>query len=353
MRERLAAFVTGRVFLPLAILLVGIRFAAPTVTAYLGVRGVDTTALDGAFEFYAGILPAILFSMAALILLSWPRGFRWDWATLLAAALTAVAAVLWPGEVDPGLRIVSSPWTSLVFGVIIAGTIVAFEVALELRIVGAGASAFARDGFRAFGGGFALAYLLRSLRLVDYLLVLGQPLPSGAQWLLNYGPMLVLSLLAICFWALIAARTARGAPTWIRALAPPAAAAVAGFVVSEGLGGFILSSALTWGGSYAVFVPTSASLSLVGFAVGAFFATAWILYAALPRPVWRLVSGGIVVAALAGILPFGGGFASLAGIVLGLVCAARGILEDSGPRRPLRPPSLGECRDTNVGNHRE
>ncbi|MFA5896904.1 MAG: hypothetical protein WC985_08395, partial [Thermoplasmata archaeon] len=267
----------------------------------------------------------------AIVLVSWPGGFRWDWAILLAVALTAAAAVLWPGEVEPSLRIVSSPWTSLVFGVIVAGTIVAFEAALELRIVGAGVSSLARDGFRALGGGFALAYLFRSLRLVDYAHALGQPLPSGAQWLLDYGPVLTLSILSLYFWVLISLRPARGGPNWILVLVPPAVAAIAGYVLSVGLGGFILSNALTWGGSYAVFVPTFVSLSLVGFAVGAFLATAWVLRENLPRPGWRLVAGGIAVAALAGVLPFGGGFASLAGIVLGLACAARGVVELENP----------------------
>ena len=334
MRDRLAAFVTGRVFLPLAILLVGIRFAAPTVTAYLGVLGIDTTALDGAFEFYAGILPAVLLPLAALVVLSWPAGISLDVRLLLAAALTAVAAVLWLGELSPSLRVLWTPWSSAILGAVVAGAIGFFLWALEKRLWTGHPDVFARDAFRAVGLGFAIAYLMRSLRLVDYRAVLGASAPTGVQWLLDYGPVLLLSFLSILYWFSLAVSRARETADRVRVLLPPVATALVGVGASQGVGGFILSNALTWGGSYPIFViagTTAVSLALVGFAIGAFLATAWVLRARLRLRTWRLLTGGVAIVALAGILTFAGAFPSLSGILLGLASVARGLRDRAVP----------------------
>ncbi len=328
----MAGLTSRRAFVPAALVLVAIRFGAPTLLAYLGVRGVDTPALDAAFELYAGILPPVLFVLVVAVLLPAAARVRWTRWLVAALGLTVAALALWLGEVFPDLRIAASAWTGLVLGVLAGGAIAAFERSFEgLWDVSGGVSL---EGFRALGAGFAVAYILESLRLVDYRYSVGVSLPSGVLWALDYGPILVLSFLSLLLWFRISVPAVRTPRDELWAVLPPILVAGLGAAVAAGVGriGFILSNALAWGGGYAIFSPTFVSLGLVGLATGAFFSVARVLRARMPPDAWRFVAGGIGIACLAGILPFGGVGASFAGIVLGLACVARGL-----GRTPSRP----------------
>lgn len=314
----------------LAATLLGVRFIAPSLVAYLGVAGVDTTGLDNAFTWYSGLLPFVLLALLVLVVVTWPRGFPKDLAVVVASALVVAVALLWASTLDPGMRLISTPWLSLVLGVPAAAAIVAWDVVLERRAVAAGATDRMRIGLRSLGVGYALAFLLWSARFVDYAYELGLWFPSILTRLFDYGPTLLLSFLSIAWWFEIAMRPAKAMPDWLVALAPPVGLSLVGLALSQGLGGFLLSHVLTWGGSYALWAPTSQSLSIVGFAIGSFAATAWRLRARIPRPAWRLVVGGILCTALAGIMPFGGTLPSLSGILLGLVLVARGLADVKG-----------------------
>jgi len=329
-----------------AVLLVGIRFVAPSTSAALSIQGHDTAALDAFFVFYAGLLPAIVAVLVAVHMFTWPGGFGWDRWLLLGLVLTVWDLVFWSGEVDPGYRILRGPWATLPLGLGVTATVLTYGVALEVRLPRGSSRSISREGFRALYGGFALASLLGSLRFIDYRYAFGTLPPSGWLWTLNYGPVIILCSFSVYFWALLAVRPASGVAVAVGPMALPLLGALTGFVVSQGLGGFILSNVLAWGGAFEVFVPTSLSLAIVGFAVGAFLATALALRGGLPDRGWRLVIGGVFVTALAGILAFSGTLASLAGILLGLTCAARGLsLRGSRstevPDQAARHPSEG------------
>lgn len=337
-RAWIAAVVEGPWLVLAALALLALRFIAPTLTAFLAVRGVDTTALDEFFSAYAGALPAVLLPAAYLILVTWPDRPRPGIPLGMAAALTLLALVLWAGEVDASLRLLEGGWVHTVFGVVVAAALLAYGWEFEGRIARAGATAVSREAFRALGWGFAFAYLVRSFQLLDYRTILGQPLPSGLAWLLVYAPTLALSALSIVHWIRFATWPAREPRALAVAFVPPLAVGALGAAASSGLAGFILANALTWGGSYAVFAPIEASLPLVGFAAGAFVSTAWAFRPRLHRASWRLLFGGVAAAALSGLLPFGGGLLSLSGIVLGLAFAARGIVTSvQGPRMAPAP----------------
>lgn len=331
MKARLVAVANGRMIPLAAVLLMAIRFSAPSTSAALGVQGVDTRGLDAFFLAYTNVLPLAAAFLASVVLLAWPRGFGWgEW--LLVAGLLTLDVVFWLGEVDRELRLAWGPLATLPLGLGVTATILAYGMALEARLRRVRPSEISRDGFRALYGGFALAYFLGSLRFIDYQTVLGAPLPSGMLWFLNNGPILVLSAISLAFWLMLAVRPASGVAGALLVLALPVLGALTGIVFSQGLGGFILSNFLAWGGSYGVFVPTSISLGLVGFAVGAFLATAWTLRSRLGRPAWWFITCGVSTTALAGIQAFGGTLASLAGILLGLTLAARGLSWAHGPQ---------------------
>ena len=334
-RARLESIATGRWFPLFALGLVGIRFASPSISAALSIGGYDTVALDEFFVLYAGLLPAMLAILIAVLIFTWPGGFGRDRWLLLGLVLTVWDVAFWSGEVAPGYRLVRGSWATLPLGLGVTATILTYGVALEMRLPRGSLRSTSREGFRALYGGFALAYLLGSLRFIDYRYAFGAPPPSGWLWFLNYGPVLILCSLSVYFWVLLAMRPASGVGEAVRSLAIPLLGALAGFAVSQGLGGFILSNVLAWGGAFEVFVPTSLSLAIVGFAVGAFLATGWALRGGLAGRTWGFVIGGVFVTALAGILAFSGTLASLAGILFGLICAARGL-------------SLRESRSTGV-----
>ena len=324
----------------MAIVLVAVRFATPTVVAVLGVAGVDTAPLAGALYGYDLILPAVLFPMAVLALATWPGGFRLggfrlDFGVALAVTSAVAAAVLWAGEVDPSVRVSGGPWASLPLGAAVALAILGSTLALDARLRETGTPLGARTGLRTLGLGLGLAYLVRALRLVDYGTALGGPLPSGLLWLLDYTPVLLLSSLSVFEWGRVVLFRAHGRAGFARALAPPVVVGLAGSAVATGAGGFYLSNALTWGGSYVVFGPTVVSLFVVGFAIGAFAATSWSLLARLPRTAWRLLTGGVTVAGLAGLVAFAGSLTSLAGIVLALTIVGIGLSEVPGPSLAL------------------
>jgi len=337
--------VDSRAFILLSIALVAIRFATPTVSAGLAVADVDTTGLDASFEIYMGVLPGILFFLALLVVNTWPGGFGRDPWILLAVALSIAVTVQWAGQVNPSLRILTGSFVGAILDGTVAATILAFFLGLDRRVVRAGVAPMARDGFRALGYGYTLSYVLHAFRLIDFRYAFGQALPSGLLWLLDYGPTITLSFLSIYFWFELSVPSSRGGLRRVLVIAPPVVVATLGLAASQGLGGFLMSNALAWGGSYLVFSPTSASLSIVGFAIGAFLATAWALFGRLSRRPWRHVVGGTVVVAVAGILSFGGTLSSLAGIVLGLTIVARGLVE-------VAAGSIRASIDANVENVR-
>ena len=324
-RAILRRIVGGPAFAVLGVTLLGVRFFAPTLVAFLGVQGVDVSALDVGFSWYSGLLPIVLIPLSGIVLWCTPGVFPRDARFVLACALTAAAGILWVASLDSPLRLLASPWTALILGVAAAAAIASWEGAIGGRLARAGATDRAVLGFRALGIGYAVAFLLWSARFVDYSYELGLALPEALTRVLDYGPALLLSFLSAAFWIEIAVQGSSGARARLRAFGPPAGFALVGLALSQGLGGFILSHVLTWGGAYALFAPTYVSLPVVTFAIGAFLAVSWTLRSRMPRIAWRSLVGGVLCVALAGILPLGGAFPSLAGIVLGLVLAARGL----------------------------
>lgn len=326
MGDRLDAIANGAAAAWGAGLLLAVRFAAPSVTASLGVEGVDTSALNAFFGVYNAVLPILAALLAAILLVTWPRALRVDLWMVLALAAVVGSVVAWAGEVDPTYRIVWGPWSTLPLTLAVTAAIGFYGIALDRDLGRAAIGGTPRDGFRALFGGYAIAYLLGALRFVDYRYALGLSLPSGVLWLLNYAPTLIPSLLALYFWIMLTWRPERSAMGIVRFLGPPLLGGFVGVVVAEGLGGYILSNVLAWGGAYEVFVPTTFSLGLVGFSVGAFLSTTWTLRGRLPEPAWRFAVCGVSATALAGILFFDGALASLAGILLGLTLTCRGVL---------------------------
>ena len=326
--RRLAlAEVRSPAFVPGALLLVAPRFAAPTLIAFLGVRGMDTEGLDAFFTAYSAVLPVVLVAFLGDTILTWPGGVRARSLLALAGTLLVLSLAIVLLVVEPSTRLVAVPWGALVLGLVGAGSVVAFGLGLQRDLDAAVPLGSAADGFRALWVGFGAAYGIESLRLVDYGYLVGWSPPSGLVWLWDYGPTMLLSLLAIYFWLDLSFLRSRSTADRGISLGFPLAGAVLGLAASQGLGGFILSNALTWGGSYAIFSPTSVSLSIVGFAVGGVVAVAWALRGRLAWGPWRLVVGGIFIAALSGIRPFGGTVASVSGILLGLAATGRGIAE--------------------------
>lgn len=308
-----------------AVLLFALRFLAPSLTASLGVQGWDTSGLDAFFGVYDAALPVMAALLATLLITTWPGGFDPGVWTFAAVFLAGCVVVFWAGEADPGLRLVQGPWAPLALGTAVTGAIVAHGHGLEGCTGGTAQATEARRGLRGVYVGFALAYLLGCLRFVDFQVGLGVTLPSGLLWFLAYGPTLVLCALSVIFWTLWTREESVTLGNLARRGALPVLGALLGLAVSHGLGGFILSSTLTWGGAYEVFVPTWLSLATVGFAAGAFLSTAWFLRGSVSASSWGFIFGGVSVAALGGIGFFGGALGSLAGILLGLTCIARGL----------------------------
>ena len=332
-RDAVARFVSGRALIPIAVLLVALRFAAPTAIAGLGVTGIDTRPVDSAFSAYAGVLPAILVVLVVFVVWAWPGSFPRSRAAWLTAFLVSVTAILWLGQADARLRLYASPWSGLALGAFAAAALGGWLMALGRSLPDRGGRDVRRSGLRALGLGFAGAFLLSSLRLVDYGYELGTPLPPGLVWFLDYSPTLLLSFLAVGYWVELVLLRAKlpVEATWT--IGPVAAIAIVGLALSQGFGGFLMSNALTWGGGYAVFAPTSASLTIVGTGVGGFVSIALRLRTTMDRRHWRFLVGGVLTAAFSGITPFGGVLPSLSGILLGVTLAARGLVPEgsAGP----------------------
>jgi len=122
-RDAVARFVSGRALIPIAVLLVALRFAAPTAIAGLGVTGIDTRPVDSAFSAYAGVLPAILVVLVVFVVWAWPGSFPRSRAAWLTAFLVSVTAILWLGQADARLRLYASPWSGLALGAFAAKTL--------------------------------------------------------------------------------------------------------------------------------------------------------------------------------------------------------------------------------------
>lgn len=322
---RLDRWVRDPVLSVLAVVLFAVRFAAPSASAALGVAGYETSGFDAAMLVFDGLLPLIAGALVAAVILLWPRGLavtRWIPLTLF---LVAADVVLWLGEAVPSLRLVEGPWASLPLGVTAAATIAVWGLALDRRLRLDSDRSLRLEGFRAVYLGFTLAYLLGSLRFIDYRYALGVALPPGVLWLLDYGPVLLLGGCSVFMWLRVALPGCRGTREPVASLAFPLLGILAGVAVSQGLAGFILSNTLAWGGAYEVFTPTAVSLGFVGLAVGCFISVALMLRGRITSESWRFLVAGVSVASFAGILAFGGTLASVAGILLGLVLAARGL----------------------------
>ena len=313
----------------LLVFLVGVRFAASTATAFAGIEGIDTRGLDATFELFSDVLLVILLIVAAVSLSD-----QGPWQSLrpglgVFLGLCGATVILWIGVVDPGLGVLSgglAPWQDFALGASASLALAVLTAASARRLRGSGPSSVAREGLLAVGWGFALALFLRSLRLVDFGYLFGWPLPSGLLWALDFGPSLILSALAVLVWLRRVVLTSRTRADWSRALLPPALLAATAESAAVGvLGGFIASNALAWGGSYTVFAPTTLSLPIVGFGVGAFASTVWAVSRQIPRPSAWLIFGGIAIAALAGIQTSAGTLASFAGLVAGIACVSRGL----------------------------
>lgn len=315
-----------------ALFLVAIRFVAPSASAALGVQGWDTSGLDAFIVAYDAAVPLLAALLAGIILLEWRPRLRWDRWYGLAVLGTGASLLFWAGEVTPGARLVTGAWSTLPLALAVSGTILSLGVGLDVRLGRAGAAGISRRAFRALYASIAAAYLLGGLRFIDYREAVGTALPAGALWTMDYAPTLIPCFVAIGYWFLWSARSERSVVGGLRTVGLPFAFAAAGVGVAEGLGGFILSNVLAWGGGYEAFVPTTVSLGLVGFAVGAFLAAAWVLRRRMSAPAWRLAFCGVWVTALAGILFFDAALASLGGILLGLLLVARSLHGTSLPR---------------------
>src|SRR3972149_604771 len=104
-------------------------------------------------------------------------------------------------------------------------------------------------GSRALGVGSGPAYGSESLRLVAYVSLVGWSPPSGLVWLWDYGPTMLLSLLAIYFWLDLSFLRSRSTADRGISLGFPLAGAVLGLAASQGLGGVLLSYPTTRGRS--------------------------------------------------------------------------------------------------------
>ena len=329
--QRWAAFLDRPEAIPLLVLLVAIRFVAATITAFAGIEGMDTRGLDAAFELYSNALLVALLFLVGIGLDAWTPSFRRQRGFLLFLGLAAAVVVQWIGVVVPGLRLVTgaaAPWSDFLLGATAALALAVLASVLAARLAASGASPSGIDWYRSLGFGFAAALLLRSIRILDTNYLFGWELSPGLLWTLDFGPSLLLAALAIGAWSTLALpRVPRGRDRLLCVAVPFAFAATALAAALGVLGGFIASNALAWGGSYTVFAPTTVSLPIVGFGVGAFVATAWTLGRRLPRPAARLIFGGVAIAALAGIQTSAGTLASFAGLLAGIVCTARGLAE--------------------------
>jgi len=307
------------------VLLTAIRFASSTVAAFLAIEGLDTRGIDAFFEAYARVLPLLLVPFGALAVLTWPEPFRIDAWSGLTLVLLATSAVFWAGFLEPGLLLLKGPWGALGLGLSVSGALLAESLAFDRRIALRSASLRARGGLWALAAGFALAYLVSSVRLMDLRTLLDAPLPAGAEWLLAYGPSLLLVALALAHWITVAWPEARGPRGWLQVLGPPLAFAALGAALSQGLGGYVFSHLQTWGGSYLVFVPTVVSLTLVGLAFGGALSVVLVLRTRMSPPAWRLLTAGLFVALFSGILAFDGALVSLSGLALGVAYVARAL----------------------------
>lgn len=319
-----------------------VRFATPSLEAFLAVEGLDTASFGIVVQWYDLLGPAAVSIMMIVMVLVWPGGFGRGPLILCTAVLSAADVVLWLGEMDPVYRLVQGPWAILPLGFAATATILLCGIALERRLQDGSFRGLRRDGFRALYGGFGFAYLLGTLRFIDYRYATGVALPSGVVWLLDYGPVLLLSLESVYFWARVCVPDGGRRKGVLQSLILSLMGVVAGVGVAQGFGGFILSNALAWGGAYEVFTPTGVSLGFVGLAAGCFLATAWTLRGRVSRTSWRFVVAGVSTAALAGILAFAGTLGSLAGILLGLFFVARGFarpVNAAAPRPTMHEPT--------------
>lgn len=332
--ERWGAAADGRWLVPLLALLVAVRFGAATMSAFLGIEGFDTRTLDTAFELYSDTLLAILVVALAIELRTWGPSILRRASFVGFVVLAAAMLALWAGMVAPAVRLLTgpfAPWTDFIAGTSAAAGIGVLTWVLEARLSASGAPRNGLVGLRAIGFGFPVALELRSIRLLDFGFLFGWSLPSGVLWLLDFGPSLLLSAIAIGTWATAAIPHAASTRSRLLGLGLPLISAAVGFAVSLGLGGFIASNALAWGGSYTVFSPTTVSLPLVAFAVGGYLATAGLVAPRIPRAAGRLIFGGIAISAFAGIQTSTGLLTSFVGLATGIVLVGRGLSQLVAP----------------------
>ncbi len=330
-RERRKGLLNRPAILLLLVILVGIRFVAATVTAFAGIEGIGTRGLDTVFEIYSDMLLVTLFFVAAVGLSAWEPSLLARRGFLLFLGLSGATLVLWVGVVNPDLRILAGSFAAGSDFLLGAAASLALAVAVWIlgdRVSEAGSSPVAADGFRSFGWGFTTALFLRSIRLLDFAYLFGWTPPPGLLWTLDFGPSLLLAAIAVVWWIRLVLVPRSGLQDHGLGLAVPVVSAAIAWAAASGvLGGFIVSNALAWGGSYTVFAPTALSLPVVGFGVGAFVSTAWHVGGRMLRPARWLIFGGVAIAALAGIQTSAGTLGSFAGLLAGIVCSALGLAE--------------------------
>lgn len=320
-----------RALLFLGVGLLALRFGSSFGLAYLAVSGVNTSGLEGLAGAFGILVPFVLFAILGVLAIE-HLGSRAQVRLIAAAVLSAIVGVQWAGVLVPALRVLVGPASDLILGLTVAATLVAFAAAFDATLAGPDAGPQRRTWFRGFTGAFAAAYAWQSFTLVDYSATLGLPIPSGLAWLLAYGATLLLCVAALTAWWSLGwpDRTRRGlARRWL----PPLFGAALGALAPIGIGGFLLSHLLAWGGGYTTFPPYEVSLGIVGLAAGAYLAIALALRQRLPRRSWQLIVGGAATAAFAGLQPLAGSLGSLAGLSLAMAWVARGLARptDAGP----------------------
>lgn len=327
----------GRAALTAALALAAIRFVGATVSAYLGIQGLDTRTLDAVFEAFSVGLVALLIGMFVAHLPERFPHMQRNPAALLLVALLAATAVQWVIVVLPpdwGVSPPLGPWTDWLLGLTATATLASLVMYLERGLRAETVTSARHTAFLAVGLGFAGAYFLRTMRLLDYTYVFGMTLPSGVTWLLDFGPTLLLSALACLVWASHLGFQGRRGAELVWDWLPPIAVAAGAYAAAVGvLGGFILANALAWGGSYVVFSPTTVSLPFVGFGIGAFVSLAWSRRTRMPGPAWMPAFGGTALAALAGIQIGAGILPSLLGLLTAVLLIARGLALEPTLRR--------------------
>lgn len=299
----------------LALVLLLIRFVFATALAAVSLSQESLVAAGRFLDVYEVLLAPFLVSVYILVLYSLanplPRALR-----LLVVGLIVVTLYVWLYGLS--LQALVSVFPPLGMATLVTASIVAVTIARPEP-----ATTHAKRLFIAVAVVVLVAFGLRIVASLGFGTSPGDGGTLRGNWLLVYGPSILVAFLAIGVWLEVVFEL--GAPhvrTHRFSLVPFALVPAFLFGVSLiPLAGYILSALITRGSNLAVFIPAEVSLGLALVALAAYFSALILIRPSLQKTSWNVLFLGSGMIVIAGFFP---SMTSVMGLSLALALAAIG-----------------------------